>query len=517
MSLGEVFSPSPDVFRGVPRPAVMAPRAGKVSDGGAAGRRGLVRKRCCCFRHVQQRFLHFYFVNEALNACFMYWLFTGFPVPVFRWASSSDEVLRGVFGGAVGMKRFALAVAVYTVAFFACQGLMLVLLVVRRNCRESRHNVGRLAGRELYTQPVFHPVKARMRDGVEVLARCTADAGGGKEEARPSPLQRGAEAAPKPVMLLVAPLGQQGPAIYAPIMALYGDRYTYVTWDYRGFFGSSLSAERGAAAARRKRPVSPPSPWSSNPRRILSISDHARDGMEVLRACGFAKADVVVGHSMGTAVGMEMALLFPERVGSLILLNGFHGHVYQTAFQPLYRVPFFADCVRGLVQLLLQKPAVLRHVRRVFIPACAFFLPRYAYIFGSPLFQRLAGKDYLLDFMKKYCGGICETEENMRSWLQCFDELDAHSVYHVLPQISQPMLLISGFCDWITPPMQSVEIARRVPHAVHYCDPFSSHASLLESPEWCVAEIEVFLDRVRERESPPSAAPASPGGKDKDQ
>ena len=63
--------------------------------------------------------------------------------------------------------------------------------------------------------------------------------------------------------------------------------------------------------------------------------------------------------------------------------------------------------------------------------------------------------------------------------------------------------------------MQSVEIARRVPHAVHYCDPFSSHA-----PPWSLRRKgrrdEAFLDRVRELESPPPATPASLG-KDKDQ
>ena len=74
-----------------------------------------------------------------------------------------------------------------------------------------------------------------------------------------------------------------------------------------------------------------------------------------------------------------------------------------------------------------------------------------------------------------------------------FQELDAHSVYHLLPTITQPVLIVSGFFDVLTPPMQSVEIARRIPQAVHYCDPWSSHASILESPEWTLAEIEEFV------------------------
>jgi len=99
----------------------------------------------------------------------------------------------------------------------------------------------------------------------------------------------------------------------------------------------------------------------------------------------------------------------------------------------------------------------------------------------------------MYDFMDAYLGGITDSQENLTSWLRSFQELDAHSVYHLLHLIEQPMLVISGFFDMLTPPMQSVEIAQRVPRASLYIDPLSSHASLLESPEYCLAEIEHFL------------------------
>jgi pimeloyl-ACP methyl ester carboxylesterase len=41
----------------------------------------------------------------------------------------------------------------------------------------------------------------------------------------------------------------------------------------------------------------------------------------------------MVGHSMGTAVAMELCLLAPAAVRSLVLLNGLHGKVFHTAFQ----------------------------------------------------------------------------------------------------------------------------------------------------------------------------------------
>ena len=83
--------------------------------------------------------------------------------------------------------------------------------------------------------------------------------------------------------------------------------------------------------------------------------------------------------------------------------------------------------------------------------------------------------------------------QNMEDFFRLFQELNAHSVYHLLPSIEHPVLVISGYLDMVTPAMQSVELARRMPHAVHYCDPFSTHASILESPERSISEIDAFL------------------------
>lgn len=44
----------------------------------------------------------------------------------------------------------------------------------------------------------------------------------------------------------------------------------------------------------------------------------------------------MAGHSQGTAVTLEFAVLYPERVDSLMLINGMHGHVFSTAFQPMF-------------------------------------------------------------------------------------------------------------------------------------------------------------------------------------
>lgn len=284
------------------------------------------------------------------------------------------------------------------------------------------------------------------------------------------------------VMLLAAPLGQCGPDIFDPIMCWFGPTFTYVTWDYRGFFGSEKPGRL----------------------RTISIPEHANDAIEVLTACGFERADVMVGHSMGTAVAFETVLLWLDKIGSLIILNGFHGHVFSTMLQFIWRVPFAGDFVSGVIIHLVQNPQRIDQVRKALRPLVKKILPMYARWFGSKMWIKIHGERYLLDFLESYLGGLCESRSNAESYAQLAQELDAHSVYHLLHSIKHPVLLISGFLDFVTPAMQSFEIERQIPQAIHYCDPFSSHATLLESPGWCVAEVDVFVRRSVLVDLPPT-------------
>jgi pimeloyl-ACP methyl ester carboxylesterase len=60
-----------------------------------------------------------------------------------------------------------------------------------------------------------------------------------------------------------------GPSVYYPIMAHFGaNRYTYITWDYRGMFSSS----------RPKR------------QSRMTIRDHAEDAKQILDLLGYPYA-----------------------------------------------------------------------------------------------------------------------------------------------------------------------------------------------------------------------------------
>jgi pimeloyl-ACP methyl ester carboxylesterase len=80
-------------------------------------------------------------------------------------------------------------------------------------------------------------------------------------------------------------------------------------------------------------------------------------------------------------------------------------------------------------------------------------------------------------------------------YMRLFQELDAHSVYHQLPEVSQPTLVISGGIDWLTPASLSKAVARRIPGAEHLQLRLGSHFVLIEQAGRVVDRIESFLAR----------------------
>ena len=139
----------------------------------------------------------------------------------------------------------------------------------------------------------------------------------------------------------------------------------------------------------------------------------------------------------------------------------------------------------------------MRMLRKMILPCFRLILPIYAWLWESKLLVNVLGEGYLLIFLEKYLQDVVSNDENALNWLRCLHELNAFSIYHLLPEIHQPTLIISGFFDLLTPAMQSVEIARRMKNASHYCDPFSSHCTTLESPEWCIAQVVQFLNHSK--------------------
>ncbi|MBI4510406.1 MAG: alpha/beta hydrolase [Deltaproteobacteria bacterium] len=262
------------------------------------------------------------------------------------------------------------------------------------------------------------------------------------------------------VVLLANGLGGR---LYAwrPLLDALWAKYRFVTWDYRGLFHSDCP--------------------TSN--RRLSLADHVDDARAVLDAEGIGRA-ALVGWSMGVQVCLDFAATLPSRVTGLVLLNGTYGHVFSTGFQPVLSIPWLPRRLHAIVEWLREHPHLAEYLARV---SRTLEWPTAA------LFILTAGtrSPELIPMLRQYMSDV--TGPSFVTYLRLFQELDAHSVYHLLPEIDAPSLVVSGLLDALTPSFQSAHMARRMKRARHLHLVRAGHFALLERPEIVVPAIEAFL------------------------
>lgn len=254
-----------------------------------------------------------------------------------------------------------------------------------------------------------------------------------------------------------------GGRLYAwePLIDRFWNRYRIITWDYRGLFDSGMPASN----------------------RRLAVNNHVEDAQAILRAENVGRA-VLVGWSMGVQVSLDLAASDPGLVAGLVLINGTHGHVLQTGFQPWFAVPFLPKRLHGIIEFFHERPEVARTLAS---------FTRLAEIPTAAMLSVTAGRRAfsVRPLIRRYFDDVLGP--SFPNYLRLFQELDAHSVYHLLPYIESPALVVSGRFDILTPSRQSYDIAARLPHARHVSIGRASHFALLERPDVVLPEMERFL------------------------
>jgi 3-oxoadipate enol-lactonase len=245
------------------------------------------------------------------------------------------------------------------------------------------------------------------------------------------------------------------------ITALLPD-YRFVTWDYRGLFDSDMPERK----------------------HRLAVRDHVDDAIAVLDAEGGGEATATVGWSMGVQIGLELAATYPARVRGLVLMNGTYGHALSTGFQPLFSLRFVPKRLHASVEWLRARPDAA---------GALAFAARGAELPVTLMLALTAGSraPLLTPFVRRYLDNVLGP--CFGNFLRLFQELDAHSAYHLLPEITAPTLVVSGALDVLTPAYQSREMARRLPRAELLALQRASHFALLERPEIVVPRVASFL------------------------
>ncbi|NUP11012.1 MAG: alpha/beta hydrolase [Polyangiaceae bacterium] len=260
-----------------------------------------------------------------------------------------------------------------------------------------------------------------------------------------------------PVIVLANGLG--GPRhAWKALIEYLGDRYRFVTWDYRGLYGSG------------RPPHDRPDAYS--------IERHVEDLRAILGDLGVANASLV-GWSMGVQVCLETYRKAPELARNLVLLNGTFGRPIDTA-------------VPGPLARRAVEPALL-------------LAQRYA----SPV-QRLmraaAAQPEFVGWMKRF-GMIGETleESEFAEVVSMFRSLDVevyvknlralgeHDASRILETIEAPVLVITGDRDRMTPYGLSQQMVRRLPRAEILVVRGGTHYTAVEFPELVGLRIERFF------------------------
>jgi aminoacrylate hydrolase len=237
--------------------------------------------------------------------------------------------------------------------------------------------------------------------------------------------------------LLLSPgLGGSG-AYWAPNLAALAERRRVILYDHRG-------------TGRSDRALPPD----------LDVDDMADDVLALLDGLGLARASLA-GHAAGGVIGLALALRRPERLTSLVVVNGFA--------RP---DPHFLRCMETRLVLLQHSGAV------AFVRAQPLFLYPARWI--SENMARLEAEEagHIARFQ-----GAANAEARINA-LASFDIADR------LGEILTPTLLIAAEDDMLVPDLCSEQLERGLPHARlermrggHACnvtEPDAFNAHLLE-------------------------------------
>jgi pimeloyl-ACP methyl ester carboxylesterase len=266
----------------------------------------------------------------------------------------------------------------------------------------------------------------------------------------------------KRTLLFANGLGGRLYAIEPMLKALWRS-HRIITWDYRGLFESD----------------SPPS------LRRLAVAHHVEDALTVLKAEKVSRA-VLVGWSMGVQVSLDLAASHPGIAAGLVLLNGTYGHVFTTGFQPMFTLPWLPRRMHAILEFLRNRPNAADRIARLTRISEWPLVLAISITAGTRAFE-------LRSLLRRYYADVLGP--SFPNFLRLFQELDAHSVYHLLPEVEAPTLVVSGALDFLTPAYQSAQIARRMPHAEYLRLLRASHFALHERPAEVMKAVEDFLER----------------------
>jgi pimeloyl-ACP methyl ester carboxylesterase len=182
---------------------------------------------------------------------------------------------------------------------------------------------------------------------------------------------------------------------------------------------------------------------------------------------------------MGVQVALELFRRAPERIASLVLINGVAGSPFKT----VANMPRLATIAPPILRAAQRIPNLISRVTATLVswdhtPRVAKTIGIAARTLDEELFHEIAGTFVGLD---------------MELYVRTLEQLGAHDAHDVLHTIDVPLLMIAGGSDLMTPRSAAQSVVDSVKGAELLVVPGGTHYLAVEYPEVINLRVERFF------------------------
>ena len=213
-------------------------------------------------------------------------------------------------------------------------------------------------------------------------------------------------------------------------------------------------------------------------RERLAVAGLAQDTLTVMDAEELPPA-VLVGHSMGTQVALEVFRAAPERVKAIISLCGTYGRVTHT----FHGTDVLAQILPGIRRIVEANDTLTRALWGRVPPKTAY---RIARLSGEVDPHTIRESDF-----RRYWEHIALM--NPEVFLRVLQGAGDHSAEDLLLEVSVPTLVLAAERDTYTPPATARALADAIPAAEFFILRGGSHAAPVEQPMTVQLRVDKFL------------------------
>ncbi|MBW2456508.1 MAG: alpha/beta hydrolase [Deltaproteobacteria bacterium] len=248
-------------------------------------------------------------------------------------------------------------------------------------------------------------------------------------------------------------------------LAYLGDRFRFLTWDYRGLYRSEAPRPAGAR---------------------FGITAQLDDLRAVTEAAGLERFSLL-GWSVGVQIAAEAFHALPGRVESLVMICGTAGRPLDVATgHRRWRRAWIGERLRRTVRTTARAPGLLNRASRSWLGRRALAQT----LRGFGLLGPTVGDEVLAEIVE----GLDEVD--VESYAETLYALAGHDATAVLASIDVPALVLAGGQDPFAPAALAHQLARQLPCSEVLIVPSGRHFLFLEYPELVNLRLERFFQDV---------------------